>query len=91
VTTRRLVRIPGVEAFTGSYIVLGGTAVLGEAFSMAAAYALERVLKAVGELVSTFAMTAVDVDTRVSGAGEARVLSDSLGLLGGDDMIVDCS
>jgi hypothetical protein len=36
-----------------------GRAVRGEAFSMAAAYALERVLKAVGEVGSMSALTVV--------------------------------
>jgi hypothetical protein len=37
----------------------GGLAVLGEAFSIAAAYAFERVLKAVGEVGLISALTAV--------------------------------
>lgn len=63
----------------------------GDDCSMAAAYAFDRVLKAVGELVSMLAMAAVEALTRVSGAGDALVFNESLGLLGGDDMVADCS
>jgi hypothetical protein len=38
---------------------VGGRVVLGEAFSMATAYAFERVLKAVGEVGSISALRAV--------------------------------
>ena len=47
-----------------------GLAVLGEAFSIAAAYAFESVLKAVGDLRSISAFRAVTDFPRVCGAVE---------------------
>ncbi len=61
---------------------VGGCVVLGEDISMAAAYALDRVLNAVAEVGSISAFKAVPDFPIVIGVGE--VLIDNLGLFGAD-------
>jgi hypothetical protein len=60
----------------------GGRLDFGEDCSIARAYALERVLNAVGEVVSTSALSAVT--DLAAGIGDAWIFRDSLGRLGGD-------
>ena len=62
----------------------GGFGVLGEAFSIATAYAFERVLKAVGEVGSISALSAVADFPNVCGAAGVLICSDSLGRFGED-------
>lgn len=62
-----------------------GRAVFGEEFSIAAAYALDKVLNAVGEEGSISALSAVTDFPRTCGVIGALICSDSRGLLGGDD------
>lgn len=62
-----------------------GRAVLGEEFSMAAAYAFDNVLNAVGDAGSISAFSAVTDFPRTCGVVGALICSDSRGLLGGDD------
>jgi hypothetical protein len=62
-----------------------GLAVRGEEFSMAAAYALERVLKAVGEVRSIPALSAVDDFPNVNAVVGVLIWRDSRGRLGGEE------
>lgn len=61
-----------------------GFGVLGEAFSIAAAYAFESVLKAVGEVGSMSPFSAVEDLPRVKGVDDVLICRDSLGLFAVD-------
>jgi hypothetical protein len=58
----------------------GGFGVLGEAFSIAAAYAFESVLKAVGEVGSISPFNAVEDLPKVKGVDDVLICKDNLGL-----------